>query len=85
MATASRVTVTATVTQILAANGNRKAFSITNRGTGNIYIGNANTVTTATGSLIQAGEQAEGQADADAVWGIAEAGNSEAVHILEVL
>jgi len=84
MATPSRVTVTDAATQLLAASGGRRAYTILNRGTGNIYLGNSNVVTTATGILLQPGEQADGEADADAIWAIAEAANSEPIHILEV-
>ena len=83
MATTTIITVTTTAVQLLAASGDRKAYTVINRGTDTIYIGSDDTVAAATGATLQAGDQVSGEDDPAAVWAVAAAG-SQRVEVLEV-
>ena len=78
------LTVTTTAQELLAANGRRKAYALTNRGTEIVYIGQDSTVAAATGATLRAEETLSAEDDSDAVWGIAAAG-SQRVEALETL
>jgi len=54
--TAGQVSVANTATQIVAANTSRYSIVIRNNGTATVFLGPANTVTTANGHTLGAGE-----------------------------
>ena len=83
MATPTIFTVTTTAVELLAASGDRKAYTVINRGTDTIYIGSDNTVAAASGITLQAGDQVSGEDDPSAVWAVAAAG-SQRVEVLQV-
>ena len=78
------VTLTTTTTQLLAANGQRKAYSVINRGTADIYVGASNVASNGdNGITVSQQEQVSADGDTDAVHGAASAG-SQRVEVVEI-
>ena len=81
----SRVTVGTSAVQLLAANGNRKAYVIVNRGTGNIFLGSNNSVLTTTGFQVEPGQAFSAEDDpSDEIWAIASVAG-QVIHISEIM
>ena len=77
------VSVASTATSILAANTSRKAAFIANNGTQTVYLGRDNTVTTANGLPLAAGQTWPDDTSTDAWYGIVASGTCD-VRFLEV-
>ena len=70
--------MSATATSVKAANANRKALTIKNVGTKDVYLGNS-TVTTSNGFKLAAGEGLSDIRSTAAIYGICASGESTTV------
>ena len=78
------VTLTVTPVQLLAANGQRRAYSVINRGAADIYVGGSDVTSAgANGLTVQQGEQVGAEGDTDEVWAAASAG-SQRIEVVEI-
>ena len=86
MPSIKRVTVGVTAVQLLVANGNRKAYTIVNRGTGNVFLGESSALTTTTDSFqVEPGQAFSAEDDpSDEIWAIASVAGQD-VQIAEIL
>ena len=76
------VTITTSATKIVTANPNRQSLILANTGTGTVYLGPDNTVTTANGTpLLQDGTLTEDDGGSRMfmgdVWGVVATGTSD--------
>src|SRR5690348_3684526 len=71
------VSVGTAATLILAANANRYSANIVNNGSQTVYLGKDNTVTTANGFPLAAGEELEDRETTDAWYGIVASGTAD--------
>lgn len=84
MAQVTKVNVTTTAVQLIAANGNRKSVTFIHRGTANIFIASTNLVTAITGLTVRPQEAISFSGDPNEFWAIAAAG-TQSVEIAEVI
>lgn len=73
MPTFTNPTVGVAASELLASNGNRKSYTIINRGTANIFIGSSSriTATAAGGFQVEPGQAFSGEDDpSGAIWAI---------------
>lgn len=80
----SAVSVGTSATQILAANTERKSAVIYNNSAASVFVGPANTVTTATGFVIPTGQALTDADTVDAWWGIVVGPGASDVRVIEV-
>jgi len=78
----NRVSVGTTATSIISSNTNAKIRIIENRGSNSVFIGGANTVTTANGFQLSAGEELDVSDYTGEIFGIV-AASTENVNYVE--
>jgi len=83
MAVITKVDVSVTAIQLIAANGDRRAVTFVNRGTANVYISSSSTVTATTGLTVRPQEAVTFNADPSEFWAIAASG-TQSVEVAEI-